>query len=398
MFENISPAPADTILGLTEAFEKDSNPAKINLGAGVYQDDEGQTPILKSVKAAEAIILERANTKSYLPISGLPDYDHLVQQLLFGEGNAVIGSGRANTVHTPGGTGALRVGADFLKAFLPDAKVWISDPTWPNHRGIFEAAGFAVGEYPYYDATTKALDFESLRDRLARIAEGDVVVLHVCCHNPTGFDPTPEQWKEISAIARERKWIPFLDFAYQGFGSGLDEDRRAVQHLLDGVTEFLIANSFSKNFALYQDRTGSLTMVGASTNAGDAALSQIKRIIRVNYSNPPAHGGHIVRTILKDPALRAEWEGELKQMRDRVKSMRSALVDGLQKRDVSQDFSFISLQNGIFSFSGLADEQVKFLRVEKSIYMVKGGRINVAGITTKNIDYLCDSIAEALKQ
>lgn len=398
MFETVSPAPSDTILGLTEAFEKDPNPAKINLGAGVYQDDEGWTPILKSVKVAEGIILDKEKTKSYLPISGSPDYDHLVQQLLFGEGHALISSGRVKTVHTPGGTGALRVGADFLKAFLPDPRIWISNPTWPNHYGIFKAAGLTVDEYPYYDPATKTLDFERMRKVLREISPGNVVLLHACCHNPTGIDPSPEQWREISAIARERRWVPFLDFAYQGFGSGIEEDRSVIQYLLSGVTELFVANSFSKNFALYQDRTGALTLVASNRSAAEAALSQIKQIIRVNYSNPPAHGAHIVRTILKDPALRAEWEGEVKQMRERVKSMRSALVDGLQKRNVSQDFSFMETQNGIFSFSGLTDEQVSFLRDDKSIYMVKGGRLNVAGITTKNIDYLCNSIAEALRQ
>ncbi len=398
MFENISPAPPDAILGLTEAFNKDPSTTKINLGAGVYQNDNGETPILATVKMAEGILLERERTKSYLPIAGSPEYGQLVQELLFGQGHGIVASGRAKTVHTPGGTAALRVGADFLKTLVPEAKVWLSDPSWPNHRAVFAAAGFEVKQYPYYDSAAKALDFTRMSHALRQISPGDVVVLHVCCHNPTGVDPLSQQWEEIATIARDRRWVPFLDFAYQGFGVNLEADRLAIEQFLGNVTELLIASSFSKNFGLYQERTGALTLSASNAEAADAALSHIKKIIRANYSNPPAHGGKIVTTILGDATLRAQWEAEVVEMRERIKSMRMALVKGLQARNAAEDFSFIRAQNGIFSFSGLADGQVDYLRTRKSIYMVEGGRMNVAGITTKNVDYLCDSIAEALKQ
>ena len=398
MFEKISAAPPDAIIGLTEAFDKDPNPDKINLGAGVYRDEDGMTPILNAVKTAERTLLEQEKTKEYLPTAGLPEYGRLVQRLLFGEEHEIVTSGRACTVHTPGGTAALRVGADFLKTFAPEAKIWISNPTWLNHPGIFKAAGFTVEEYPYYDAVTMGLDFDRVRAALSKIPAGDVVLLHAYCHNPTGVDPAPEQWDEISAIAREQRWIPFLDFAYQGFGEGLEADRVGLHALASAVPELVVASSLSKNFGLYYERTGALTLVASSTEAAANALSQIKSIIRVNYSSPPAHGEHVVMAILRDPALRAQWEDEVAQMRGRIRSMRAAFVEGLKKRDVSQEFSFINEQHGIFSFSGLTDEQVRFLRKQKSIYVVKGGRINVAGITTKNIDYLCDSIAAALRQ
>ncbi len=398
MFENISPAPPDAIIGLTEAFDKDPNPRKINLGAGVYRDEDGITPILNSVKAAERTLLEQETTKAYLPTAGLPEFGRLVQRLLFGDEHEVVISGRACTVHTPGGTAALRVGADFLKAFVPEARIWISDPTWPNHPGIFKAAGFGVEEYPYYDAVTKGLDFGRVRAALSRVPAGAVVLLHACCHNPTGVDLTPEQWDQISAIARGQRWIPFLDFAYQGFGKGLDDDRDGLHRFVSAVPELIVASSLSKNFGLYDERAGALTLVARTPASAETSLSQIKRIIRVNYSSPPAHGEHVVMTILRDPALRVQWVDEVAQMRDRIRAVRSAFVEGLKKRDAPQAFSFINEQRGIFSYSGLTDEQVRFLREQKSIYIVKGGRINVAGITTKNIDYLCDSVVEALTQ
>ena len=396
MFEAVKLAPADTILGLTEAYEEDPNPKKINLGAGVYKDEQGNTPILECVRAAERLMLEEETTKTYLPIGGSPAYARLVQELIFGEQHPVIASGRARTVHTPGGTAALRVGADFLHQALPKARIWVSDPTWANHRGVFEAAGFPVHTYTYYDAAEKALDFERMRSDLERIPGDDVVLLHVCCHNPTGVDPSHEQWQEIATIARRRRWMPLLDFAYQGFGSGLEQDRAPLALFLADGAELVVASSFSKNFGLYQERAGALTLVSTAPDVAEAVLSQVKRIIRVNYSNPPAHGGHVVETVLRDAALRKQWESEVTQMRERVKAMRTALVEGLHKRKVAGDFSFINRQNGMFSYSGLTDTQVKFLREQKSVYMVTGGRMNVAGITTSNITYLCDAIAEAL--
>lgn len=395
-FEAVVPAPPDAILGLTEAYEKDRNPAKINLGAGVYQDDEGRTPILRCVHAAEALILEQATSKAYLPIGGSPIYARGVQELLFGAAHEVVTSARACTVHTPGGTAAVRIAAEFLRQSLGVRRVWISQPTWANHRGVLEAAGLEVQEYPYYDAAARGLDESALLGALAKIPDGDAVLLHVCCHNPTGMDPSAKQWQEIAAVARERRWVPFLDFAYQGFGAGIAEDRAPLDFFLGAGLELLIASSFSKNFGLYQERTGALTLVAAKADATQTVLSQVKRIIRVNYSNPPAHGGLVVETVLKDGRLRAQWESEVAEMRNRVKAMRAALVTGLRRRGVAQDFSFINRQNGIFSFSGLTDAQVSFLRERKGIYMVKGGRMNVAGITSKNIDYLCDSMAEAL--
>ncbi len=395
-FEAVNSAPADAILGLTEAYEQDQNPKKINLGAGVYKDDQGNTPILDCVRAAERVMLEQETTKAYLPIGGSPIYARLAQELLFGEQHPIIASGRARTVHTPGGTAALRVGADFLHQALPKARIWISEPTWANHRGVFEAAGFGVHTYTYYDAANKALDFERMRSDLLRIPGDDVVLLHVCCHNPTGVDPSHEQWQEIATIARRQRWMPFLDFAYQGFGSGLEQDRAPLALFLANGAELVVSSSFSKNFGLYQERAGALTLVTGSTDVAEAVLSQVKRIIRVNYSNPPAHGGQVVETVLRDAALRKQWESEVTQMRERIKAMRAALVEGLRKRKVAGDFSFISRQKGMFSYSGLTDTQVRFLREQKSVYMVTGGRMNVAGITTGNIAYLCDAMAEAL--
>lgn len=396
MFQNITPAPPDSILGLTEAWKNDPNPKKINLGVGVYKDDQGHTPILAAVKAAEAAILKSATTKSYMPIAGAPEYRKLVQDMVFGAGHEIVAAKRARTAHTPGGTAALRVGADLLKKLVPQATVWMSSPTWANHKGVFAAAGFKTADYAYYDAATKGLDFARLCEALERVPAGDVVLLHACCHNPSGVDLAPGQWRDVAAIAGRRGWLPFLDFAYQGYGDGLEEDRAGVLALAATCPEFLVASSFSKNFGLYQDRTGAFTLVASDAAQADAAFSHAEIAIRVNYSNPPAHGGLIVSTILGDAALRGQWVGELTAMREHIASTRATFVAALQAQGVPGDFSFIARQKGMFSFSGLSDAQVKFLREQKSIYMVAGGRINVAGITSKNIDYLCASIKEAL--
>ena len=398
MFETIPAAPADPILGLTEAFKNDSNPKKINLGVGVYKDASGSTPVLASVREAEARLSSAGGTKSYLPITGNPAYGAHVQRLLFGEGHAVIEEKKAVTAHSPGGTGALRVGGDFIHHFMPEASIWVSSPTWANHKAVFNSAGLPIREYRYYDAETKALDFEGLCRDLREVPAGDVVLLHVCCHNPTGVDPSPEQWREIAAIAQQAGWIPFLDFAYQGFGEGLEEDRAAVVTLAEAGLEMLIASSFSKNFGLYCERVGAFTLVASSAGAASNAFSQVKRTIRTNYSNPPAHGGAIVTTILDDEGLRNQWQEELASMRNRIHSVRRDLVEALAARGVPGDFSFIADQRGMFSFSGLGDTEVDFLKNEKGIYIVRGGRINVAGITPENLDYLCDSIAEALSR
>lgn len=398
MFEEIQPAPADAILGLTEAFKKDPRPEKVNLGVGVYQDEQGNTPILGTVKEAEKRILASAKSKTYYSISGTPEYGKCVRELMAGEGHELVSGGRACTAHTPGGTGALRIGADFLKLFAPDATVWVSSPTWANHKGIFTAAGFQIREYPYYDAASKGLDFEGMKKALRKVPAKDIVLLHACCHNPTGVDLTAEQWKEISGIAREAGWLPFVDFAYQGFGTGLEDDRAAILALASENPEMLVASSFSKNFGLYRDRVGALTVVAATPDRASAAFSHVQTRIRVCYSNPPAHGGLIVQTILGDQALREQWLAELAGMRNRIAALRTHLVEGLKAMNVPGDFSFIQKQHGMFSFSGLNDAQVAFLRDQKAIYMVGGGRINVAGLNDSNMKYVCESIAEALAQ
>ena len=397
LFASLSAAPPDAILGLTAAYKKDPRPEKINLGVGVYQDDTGVTPVLKSVKAAEAKLMEAESTKSYLPISGAPEYKAHVQQLLFGADHPLIQSGRALSAHTPGGTGGLRVGAELLKQIHPQAGVHVSQPTWANHPGIFTAAGFELKTYPYYDAHAQDVDFEGMREALQKVPAGDIVLLHVCCHNPTGVDLSDSQWQEVGAIAAAQGWVPFLDFAYQGFGDDLETDRAGLLRMLDAVPELFIASSFSKNFGLYRERTGALTLVGEQPESAAAAFSHMEKTIRVLYSNPPAHGALIVSAILDDPALRRCWEEEVAGMRNRIQSVRTRLVSELRARNVDRDFDFIKTQRGMFSFSGLTEDQVQFLREKKAIYVVKGGRINVAGITSANLPYLCDAIAEAVR-
>ena len=398
MWKDIEAAPADAILGLTEAFKKDTNPKKVNLGVGVYKDDDGATPILNCIKKAERLLVDQQSTKGYLPIPGDAEYGLGVQKLLFGEDNDVIQYKRASTIHSPGGTGGLRVGADLIKKFKSEAKIWVSTPTWANHKGIFTAAGFPIEDYPYYDQDTKNVDFEAMYEALKNVPSGDVVLLHVCCHNPTGVDLSPEQWDAVVDLASRCGWLPFLDFAYQGFGDSMESDRLPVEKFAKAGIDFLVASSFSKNFALYNERTGALTIVSPNAEESSIAMSHVKKIIRVNYSNPPAHGGLAARTVLTDNDLYKEWINEVTGMRNRIKDMRVAFVEGLKKRGVTQDFSYIVDQRGMFSFSGLNDDIVNWLRKDKSIYIVKGGRINVAGLTTNNIDYVCDAIAEALNE
>ncbi|MEE4243645.1 MAG: amino acid aminotransferase [Desulfopila sp.] len=396
MWKGVDAAPADSILGLTEAFKKETNPSKVNLGVGVYKDDEGNTPVLGCVKKAESLLLQKETSKSYLPISGDPVYAQCVQNLLFGEESEVIASRRAATIHAPGGTGALRVGAQLLHHFTPDATVWVSSPTWANHNGIFMDTGFKIQQYPYYDSESKGLDIEAFFRCLGKVKQGDIVLLHACCHNPSGVDLDAEQWQRVAERAKEQSWIPFLDFAYQGFGSGVEEDRVAVELMADTGIDFFVASSFSKNFGLYNERVGALTVVSPSAQETTVALSHLKKTIRVLYSNPPAHGGLTVTTILTDKVLQAQWLQELAAMRQRISDMRHALVEGLKQRGVATDFSYIKEQRGMFSFSGLDDATVEWLRSAKGIYVVGGGRINLAGLTSKNIGYVCDSIAEAL--
>jgi aspartate/tyrosine/aromatic aminotransferase len=395
MWQNIKAAPADSILGLTEAFKNDPSADKVNLGVGVYKDEAGRTPILQCVKAAEKILLEQEGTKSYLPISGDPVYAAEVQKLLFGGKSEVVSNGRAVTAHAPGGTGALRVGGDLLKKFYPGAKVWISNPTWANHKGVFTTAGFQLAEYAYYNPATRDVDFSAMVTSLESIPAGDIVLLHACCHNPSGVDLSGAQWQQVAAIGKEKGWIPFLDFAYQGFGESVEADRCAIEEFAATGVDFFVASSFSKNFGLYNERTGAITIVSPTAQDAAVAMSHLKTTIRVIYSNPPAHGGLVVATILSNPELHKQWLEELAGMRDRIKTMRGALVEGLAARGVKGDFSFITRQRGMFSFSGLSDDIVAWLRANKSIYVVGGGRINLAGLTKANIGYVCDAIAEA---
>lgn len=397
MFETFEMAPPDAILGLTEAFNNDSNPDKINLSVGVYKDANGKTPVLESVKEAERRLLDDEQTKSYLAIHGMPAFGERVRELLFGAKHEIIASNRAASLQTPGGTGALRVAADFLKRKLPRARIWCSKPTWVNHPRIFEAADRDIQIYQYIDDTGTGLDFDAMLAAINKIPSGDVVLLHACCHNPTGIDPTPEQWKQIADVLQQRRLLPLIDFAYQGFGHGLDEDAAGVRELCRPGTEALVCSSFSKNFGMYCERVGAMTLVASTEEAAQAAHSHAKVCVRVNYSNPPKHGAAVVTTVLADADLRSAWEKELTQMRDRINSMRRRFVATMKTKTPERDFSFIERQRGMFSFSGLTPVQVDELRTKHSIYVVTaGGRINVAGMTEANMPRLCDAVASVV--
>lgn len=397
LFDQLQPAPPDAIMGLTDTFKKDPNPKKINLTIGVYKDARGLTPVMSAVKKAEEKLLRDETTKTYLPIEGAREYGAQILELLFGANHEIVQSGRAITADTPGGTGALRVAADLLSTLRPGTTVWISDPTWPNHPGIFEAASLKVRTYPYHDAATHGIDFPGMIKALETAQEGDVAVLHACCHNPTGIDPTPEQWKRIAEVVRRKKMLPFFDFAYQGLGESLQEDARGLRGFVYDGCEMLVASSFSKNFGLYNERTGGLTIVAHSKEAADTTMTHLRRAIRVNYSTPPAHGALVVTTVLSDPTLRAEWEKELQQMCARIHQMRGLFVETLKNKGVTDDFSFLAKQKGMFSYSGLTKQHVDALRERFSIYIVGSGRINVASMTEGNMDALCDGIAAVLK-
>jgi aromatic-amino-acid transaminase len=389
-------APRDPILGITEAFNADANLRKVNLGVGVYCDDEGKVPLLECVKRAEREITDRAAPRVYLPIDGLPAYDKAVQQLLLGADSEVIALGRAVTIQALGDTGGLKVGADFLRKFSPAAKVVISDPSWENHRALFEAAGFAVGTYAYYDPSTHGLAFDAMCASLQAMDPGTIVVLHACCHNPTGVDPTPEQWDRIRALVRARGLVPFLDLAYQGFGAGTDADAAVVRKFAATPGPLFVSNSFSKSFSLYGERVGALTVVTADRDEAMRVLSQLKRVVRANYSNPPTFGGQIVALVLTNPGLRETWEVELGGMRERIREMRELLVKKLASRAPGQEFDFVRRQRGMFSYSGLSKAQVQRLREQFSIYAIDTGRICVAALNSKNIEYVADAIASVL--
>ncbi len=396
MFDTLQMAPPDPILGLNDAFKKDPNPEKINLGVGVFQDEHGKTPTLECVKRAEKKLLEQGAPKTYLPIEGSPEYGRFVRALLFGKGDARITDGRAVTAHAPGGTGALRVAGDLLKQKLGAKKVWVSDPTWANHGAIFQAAGLETASYPYYDAARQALAEDAMLSALDKLGPSDVVLLHTCCHNPSGIDPNAKQWDAIAALAKKRGFLPLFDFAYQGFGEGIEEDARPVRNFAAAGLELLICSSFSKNFGLYNERVGALTLLSASADEGERALSQLKVTIRSNYSNPPSHGGAIVSTVLSDPELASLWVSEVDGMRARIAKMRTLFVETLKQKGVKQDFSFIASQKGMFSFAGITPEQVDQLKDKHSIYAVRSGRINVAGMREATMARLCSAIADVL--
>ena len=395
-FSHIEQAPPDPIIGLTEAFNTNTNPNKVNLGVGVYQDAAGKVPVLQVVRESEARWREKEETKSYLPIDGLPAYNKAVQKLLFGEGSGVISDGRAVTVQALGGTGALKVGADFLKRFFPESEIWISDPSWENHRMLFEAAGFKVNNYPYYDPETHGLNFHGMIETLKGLPKQSIVVLHGCCHNPTGVDLSREQWAVIFDLFQTAELIPFIDFAYQGFGEGLNEDAFAIRAFADAGIPCLIANSFSKSFAMYRERVGALTVLTSDAEESKRVLSQVKRVIRTNYSNPASHGAQVVATALADRELTAQWETELTEMRERIQRMRELFVTALREKGVEQDFQFIRNQRGMFSYSGLSPDAVKRLRDEFGLYIVGSGRICLAALNENNIGYVCEAIAEVI--
>ncbi|AHG75603.1 Aspartate aminotransferase [Mannheimia varigena USDA-ARS-USMARC-1296] len=396
MFSHIQAAPADPILGLGEAFKAETREGKINLGIGVYMTDEGKTPIVKAVKEAEKRLLENETTKTYLTIDGVQAFNAATQTLLFGENAEVITSGRAKTAQSLGGTGALRIAAEFVKRHTSAKNVWISTPTWPNHNAIFEAVGINVKGYRYYNKETNGLDWDNLIADLSQAEAGDVVLLHGCCHNPTGIDPTPAQWEQLAALSAEKGWLPLFDFAYQGFANGLEEDAYGLRAFVKNNRELLVASSFSKNFGLYNERVGAFTLIADNADDANRAFTQIKSIIRVLYSNPSAHGASAVALALADPELKALWIEELDEMRNRIKEMRAKLVQLLKEKGANKDFSFINEQNGMFSFSGLTPEQVDKLKDDFAIYAVRSGRINVAGVTSKNIEALANAIVKVL--
>ena len=396
MFEKISAAAADPILGLNDEFNADPRTNKINLGVGVYKDAHGNTPVLPSVKKAEAQLLENEKTKSYLSISGTAEYALAVQKLLFGNDSQIISDKRVHTAQAPGGTGSLRIAAEFIKRQLGDVTIWVSEPTWANHIGVFEAAGLKIARYRYYDENVKDIDFDAVISDLQNAKSGDVLLVHGCCHNPTGIDPDKSQWIQLANLCADKNILPLFDFAYQGFAHGIEEDAEGLRIFTEHCKELLVASSFSKNFGIYNERTGAFTVVAKTADVANTVFSQLKSIIRVIYSNPPAHGGAVVTIILTDDALRAEWEAEVDAMRDRVHAMRKLFVKTLKQKGVTMDFSFIERQNGMFSFSGLSQKQVIKMREDSAVYAVNSGRFNVAAMTENNMDALCEAIAKVI--
>ncbi len=388
-------APRDPILGITEGYNADKNPRKVNFGVGVYYDDAGKVPLLECVRRAEVQLMEKASPRSYLPIDGLPAYDRAVQSLLFGV-SAAVSEGRIVTIQALGGTGGLKIGADFLKKLVPDATVWISDPSWENHRALFENAGFPVKTYPYYDAATRGLKFAEMKAALDGLPAGSIVLLHACCHNPTGVDLSAEQWADVIGTVTSRNLIPFLDIAYQGFSESIGADGAIVRRFADAGGPLFVASSFSKSFSLYGERVGALSICTGSSDEAQRVLSQVKRVVRTNYSNPPTHGGQVVAAVLINPELRGLWERELAAMRDRIREIRQRLVDRLKTRAPGRNFDFVLKQRGMFSYSGLSKEEVARLRDEYAIYAVDSGRICVAALNSHNVDYVAEGISKVI--
>jgi aromatic-amino-acid transaminase len=393
ILKHVELAPRDPILGITESFNADTNPAKVNLGVGVYYDDGGKVPVLECVKRAEQALASETSPRTYLPIDGMPAYVRAVQNLVLGEDSAAVKGQRAVTVQALGGTGALKIAADFLHRIEPEAQVWISDPSWENHRALFEAAGFEVKNYAYYDAATHGLNFSAMTQALAALPAGAIVVLHACCHNPTGVDLSDEQWTQVIDIVKSRGLVPILDMAYQGFAEGLTQDGAVVKRFADQLSPVFIASSFSKSFSLYGERIGALTVVTESKDEGARVLSQLKRVVRTNYSNPPTHGCQVVTKVLTTPELRSQWEQELGQMRERIKQMRKALVEKVQAKKAGYDMSFVLRQRGMFSYSGLTRDAVAKLKSQHSIYAVDSGRICVAALNSKNVERVAEAVA-----
>ena len=396
LFTAVEMAPRDPILGLNEQFNADTNPSKVNLGVGVYFDDNGKLPLLQCVQAAEKAMMDKPTARGYLPIDGIAAYDNGVKALVFGADSDVVKSGRVSTVQAVGGTGGLKIGADFLKKISPNAKVLISNPSWENHKAIFTNAGFEVGSYSYYDAATRSIDFAGMLADLNAAAAGTVVVLHACCHNPTGYDITAAQWDQVIEVVKAKGLVAFLDMAYQGFGHGLAEDGAVIAKFVAAGLNIFVSTSFSKSFSLYGERVGALSVVANDKEEAARVLSQLKIVIRTNYSNPPIHGGAVVAAVLNSPELRAQWEAELGEMRVRIKAMRQKLVDGLKAAGVKQDMSFITTQIGMFSYSGLSKDQMVRLRSEFGVYGTDTGRMCVAALNSKNIDYVCKAIAAVI--
>ena len=396
LFSAVEMAPRDPILGLNEQYAADTNPNKVNLGVGVYFDDAGKLPLLQCVQAAEKAMMDKPAPRGYLPIDGIVAYDNAVKGLVFGADSDVVKSGRVSTVQAIGGTGGLKIGADFLKKVSPKAKVLISDPSWENHRAIFVNAGFEVGTYAYYDAAKRGVNFEGMLADLNAAAAGTIVVLHACCHNPTGYDITAAQWDQVIAVVKAKGLTAFLDMAYQGFGHGIAEDGAVIGKFVAAGLNIFVSTSFSKSFSLYGERVGALSVVASDKEEAARVLSQLKIAIRTNYSNPPIHGGAVVAAVLNNPELRAQWEQELAEMRVRIKAMRQKLVDGLKAAGVKQDMSFITSQIGMFSYSGLTKDQMVRLRSEFGVYGTDTGRMCVAALNSKNIDYVCQAIAKVV--